>query len=65
MNPANSKSDRKDNSRVTRWLITAVILLFAAALVYNFVERERTGPLPKASSPPASATSGTPAAPPK
>ena len=63
MNKNDPKSDRKDNNRVSRWLIAVVILLIAGALLYNVVSRERTGPLPSA--PPASGPSSTPNAPSK
>lgn len=53
------KSDERDNKRVLRWIVVAVVVLLVGALTYNFFARERTGAAPATQpSAPAGQTSG-------
>jgi hypothetical protein len=37
------RTDERDNSRVWRWAVIAVVVLLVGALSYNVLGRERTG----------------------
>jgi anti-sigma-K factor RskA len=37
------RTDERDNRRVWRWVVIAVVVLLVGALTYNFLGRERTG----------------------
>ena len=50
--PLQVKSDERDNHRLTRWLIVAIVVVLAGVLSYNFLARERAKePVPTTQSP--------------
>lgn len=44
--PVQQRTDERDNKRVLRWVVIAVVVLVVGALIYNFLGRERTGEAP-------------------
>ncbi|MDM0108840.1 hypothetical protein QTH97_28125 [Variovorax sp. J22R24] len=46
--PGQVKGDERDNTRVLRWVVIAVVILVVGALSYNFLAREKTSDAPLA-----------------
>ena len=46
--PTQQRTDERDNKRVLRWVVIAIVVLLVGVVTYNFLARERTGAAPAA-----------------